>query len=49
MMPNGESSDSEPHDPPDRGHVRTEHRHDASGDLDTLSTDAAVSLLIGIQ
>jgi N-acetylmuramic acid 6-phosphate etherase len=32
--------------PPDRGHVRTEHRHERSMDLDMLDTAGCVKLLI---
>ena len=32
--------------PPDRGHLRTEHRHELSADLDTLDTAACVRLII---
>ncbi len=32
--------------PPDRGHLRTEHRHERSADLDTLDTAACVRLII---
>ena len=32
--------------PPDRGHLRTEHRHELSAHLDTLDTAACVRLII---
>lgn len=32
--------------PPDRGHIRTEHRHEGSLDLDALDTASCVRLLI---
>jgi N-acetylmuramic acid 6-phosphate etherase len=34
------------HLPPDRGHVATEQRHEASGDLDVRSTSDAIALMV---